>query len=420
MPAGLWEEDAIAEGLPRRTTSLSRTGSGRRFSTRDYSVDQSLFGEAHERGGREEGGTSGSLDGSRRDSDGGYTSGVVALFRGGRTGDGNSSEQPIYYDEYGDAVSSNEAEEYISEKGHRQLPLPRFIQTCLGKKFLRALIIPAIVMVILLIFFHRLGTKTENKMRDYIIEKGISSASSFNSESSPQSLALKWLKDSESKDGEKILVPDAPGIVDRYILAVFYYGSMKKSGNKKWKSSEHWLSNQGVCSWEGVECIPRQVEGEDLPIKNYDEDASILGLILPGNQMNGTIPNELASLPGLMTLDLSDNGFTGTIPKSFGKMEALRNLFLRENRLTGTFPEELTALTKLFQLHIGENNLKGHIPETIGLMTSLRGVSVASNEFEGFFPYLEPCKKLLRIHVENNQFQATLPAWLSHMTDLSK
>ena len=420
MPS-LWDDDdttmeshASVNNRNRNTNlSATATSGGTRFSTRDFSIDQSLnlmFG-----GGGGGTGEPPATNLSRADPhttgtvDGGFASSVVSLFRAS-----GSNNAPPVFDEYGDAAPSAESEEYISDKRRRTAPLMALIRGFIGTKYFKATVLGCILFGVL--FWTLSGpSRAEKRMKRYILEKGISSAEAFKEAKSPQSLALDWVANQDPAR----LKPDAPGAVDRYILAVFYYGSHKQQEGD-WKSTENWMTGKGVCAWKGVQCIPKEVDPNEPPVQSYDANGSVIGFVLPSNGMEGTIPDEFASFPELMTLDLSDNGISGTIPKALGTMTNIRSLILRQNSFAGTFPSELTALTQLYQLHLGENMLTGYIPEDIGYMTALRTLSVSSNKFEGFFPYLEPCKKLVRIHVDNNKFSATLPAWLGNMNDLSE
>jgi Leucine rich repeat len=404
MP-NLWQDDE------RSATNRSTNLSGSRFSTRNFSVDQSvdLIHAAESVHTNLSGVNPGRMSGT------GFGSSILGLFRGGASGpsDGPPSR---FVDEYGDAAPSTESEEYISDKTRRMSPLIAQIRGFMGTKYFAAVILATLTGIVVSMIYAGGGGVhgDETSMQTYIVDQGISSASAFQSADSPQSLALKWV----SHEGRAHLNPEDPGAIDRYILAVFYYGSDGHKG--AWKSSKNWLTTKGVCSWEGVQCIPREVNAEDIPTRSYDANDSIIGLMLPSFGIEGTIPSEFAGFPQLITLDLTENNIKGTIPTAFGTMKSLRNLILRRNTISGTLPTELMALSMLLQLHVGENNMTGYIPDDINLMTSLRTLSLSSNSFEGFFPYLESCVKLVRIHVDNNNFDTTLPPWLGDLADLSE
>jgi hypothetical protein len=110
----------------------------------------------------------------------------------------------------------------------------------------------------------------------------------------------------------------------RVALASLYYCL----GGESWKNSTNWLSSKKACDWKGVEC--------DLRTGKF------LELNLDGNNLNGTIPNEVALLQDVSTIWLSNNKLEGTIPGgAFAELPKLTVLFLENNQLTGTVPEKL-------------------------------------------------------------------------------
>jgi hypothetical protein len=110
----------------------------------------------------------------------------------------------------------------------------------------------------------------------------------------------------------------------RVALASLYYCL----GGEAWKNSTNWLSSKKACDWKGVEC--------DLRTGKF------LELNLDGNNLNGTIPNEVALLQDVSTIWLSNNKLEGTIPGgAFAELPKLTVLFLENNQLTGTVPEKL-------------------------------------------------------------------------------
>ena len=73
------------------------------------------------------------------------------------------------------------------------------------------------------------------------------------------------------------------------------------------------------------------------------------------------MPDELADLPSVTTLDLSDNRITGTVTKAFARKLTANNtittLDLSDNRIAGTLPAELGGATTLRKLHLHDNSL---------------------------------------------------------------
>lgn len=110
----------------------------------------------------------------------------------------------------------------------------------------------------------------------------------------------------------------------RVALASLYF----HLGGDSWKNSTNWLSSKKACDWKGVEC--------DFGTGKF------LELNLDGNNLTGTIPNEVALLQDVSTIWLSHNSLKGKIPGGpFAELPKLTVLFLEHNQLTGTVPAEL-------------------------------------------------------------------------------
>jgi hypothetical protein len=402
---GLWGEEDESGTTPRRAgTNLS----GARFSTRDFAVDQSVnlmaMGETPVT----------NLSGS--DQSTGFASSIAGLFRGT-----SRKEQPRF-DEYGDAAPSTESEEYISDKQRRLTPVTASMRKVIGTKSFYVVVCGALAVCLLvgglIMAINKGGGSDEVAMRNFIVQAGVTPESAFLAgNSNPQSKALKWIV----HDDPAKLKPRDKGVIDRYILAVFYFGC---NNLVNWNDNTNWMTGKGTCSWAGTQCPPRSVtptsdNNFQTISQTYDDNESITGLILRSNNLETTIPDEFAGLLELITLDLSGNNITGSIPPALGSMKKLRDLLLQQNSLMGTFPEELTRLTGLHQLHLGENKLEGEIPQIIDRMKNLRSLALSSNTFVGHFPHVEPLTLLLRLHLDDNQFGATVPSWLYGMTDLS-
>ncbi|KAL7590099.1 hypothetical protein Lser_V15G36027 [Lactuca serriola] len=95
----------------------------------------------------------------------------------------------------------------------------------------------------------------------------------------------------------------------------------------------------------------------------------VTALDLSNNNLSGSIPNELVSLPGLRYLNLSHNKLTGRIPNTFGEMAELETLDLCVNYLNGEIPLSLAGLSGLNLLNVSYNNLTGRIPTGSQLQT---------------------------------------------------
>ncbi|KAK9162065.1 hypothetical protein Syun_002967 [Stephania yunnanensis] len=211
--------------------------------------------------------------------------------------------------------------------------------------------------------------------------------------------------------------------------------------------------------------IPSSYANNSLP--------NLTHLVLSKNQLNGTIPPSLFTLPSLQEmyldrnkfigilddeafpnsissplkrLDLSYNLFEGNIPKFISKFTSLEYLFLISNNFHGTVDLRMFASIKnLSTIDLSDNimllidtsdlaiaipslsefgasscNLSvGLIPDTFGSECSLEGLNLNGNQLEGPLPRsLVNCRGLSVLDLGNNQIDDTFPFWLEHLESL--
>ncbi|XP_073112528.1 receptor-like protein EIX1 [Elaeis guineensis] len=103
-------------------------------------------------------------------------------------------------------------------------------------------------------------------------------------------------------------------------------------------------------------------------------------LHLSNNNLSGELPLSFKSCARLITLDLGQNRFIGTIPTWIGEsLLSLKILRLRSNKLVGNIPPNLSRLSALQILDLANNNLSGTIPSNFGNFTAMK-VSGEMNE----------------------------------------
>ncbi|XP_041017353.1 probable leucine-rich repeat receptor-like protein kinase At1g35710 [Juglans microcarpa x Juglans regia] len=137
---------------------------------------------------------------------------------------------------------------------------------------------------------------------------------------------------------------------------------------------------------------------------------------MSGNQLNGSIPEELGNLRKLVELDLRENNFTGPIPSSLSLLTSLTLLVLSENQLNGSIPEELGNLSSLFKLYLDGNKLSGPIP-SLSLLTNLAYLNMSSNQISGYIPSeMGLLENLMSLDLGNNMLNGPIPSNLCRLT----
>jgi Leucine-rich repeat (LRR) protein len=178
-------------------------------------------------------------------------------------------------------------------------------------------------------------------------------------------------------------------------------------------NGDEWLNNTGwaegaqgddcdLCKWFGVTCTNNRVSR----------------LLLDGNNLSGSLPDEIGALSELRHLWLRFNNLTGNIPGSIVELDNLEYLFLSNNALTGTLPPSL-ASAPLRYLMVSDNHLTGGIPNELGSIHTLEYLHLANNQLNGTIPpALGQLSNLVSLNLEHNNLTGGLPASFSNLTNL--
>ncbi|KAM3689833.1 hypothetical protein ACJW31_09G075400 [Castanea mollissima] len=144
----------------------------------------------------------------------------------------------------------------------------------------------------------------------------------------------------------------------------------------------------------------------------------ILGLAT--NYFGGLLPNSIANLSTqLQILTLSDNMIHGDIPVGIGDLVNLTVLALEYTYLGGALPLEVGNLIHLAKLDLSNNRLSGKIPTTLENCISLEHLYLDGNSFEGEFPqFLKKERGLEDIDLSRNKFSGHIPEFLSKLLAL--
>lgn len=198
-------------------------------------------------------------------------------------------------------------------------------------------------------------------------------------QSDPRDMVITWAAVDDTEPGY-VLPSDSLALVDLY----------NATGGPDWERNDGWLVDP-VSEWMGV-----VVEGNRV-----DQ------IILPANNLTGSLPASIGDLDALRNLQLGFNNLTGELPASLLDLENLMMLNLHQNQLTGelytpafwsAFPEmrvlsmayngfsgqitpEIENMPHLTQLWLYNNRINGSIPDEIGTLLQLEAM-----ELGGFIP----------------------------------
>ena len=130
--------------------------------------------------------------------------------------------------------------------------------------------------------------------------------------------ALVWLAYSDPKPLDATAHIDE--IIERFVLANFYFST----GGDGWNQQSNFLSKKSVCEWNdktsGVFC---------------NDNKQVSKILLPENNLNGTIPHDIGLLSHMEILNLTKNTLSGSIPVSIGIMSSLKSIDLSKLNAPG-------------------------------------------------------------------------------------
>jgi len=171
-----------------------------------------------------------------------------------------------------------------------------------------------------------------------------------------------------------------------------------------WTNSTNWLTTAPVSTWWGVTV----------------QSGRVTQIILPSNNLNGTIPSSLGNITNLTTLDLRINELNGGIPSSLGSLSNLAYLVLDSNQLGGNIPASLGSLSNLITLQLTNDGLTGEIPGSLGSLSKLTDLDLSTNQLTGSIPSsLSGLSAVTAISLGNNQLSGSIPASLSGLGTLA-
>ncbi|KAL8504043.1 hypothetical protein ACS0TY_022687 [Phlomoides rotata] len=135
---------------------------------------------------------------------------------------------------------------------------------------------------------------------------------------------------------------------------------------------QSWDAASSPCDWTEITCSA--------------DNSSVTGISLATYDISGIIPDSIAALENLTSLDLTYNYFTGNFPTAILNCSKLQHLDLSQNVFLGEIPADIDKLKSLRYLDLSANNFTGDIPPSIGNLTQLQHLSLNLNLFNGSYP----------------------------------
>jgi hypothetical protein len=252
----------------------------------------------------------------------------------------------------------------------------------------------------------------------------------------PQYYALKWLADVDSAQLDFSAANSR--VLQRYALAVLYYATQGYA----WSNAFNFLSTVNECEWNGTHNGERAGVGgcsgdglvTSLTLGRLLMTASgflclyvndhlsfrILFLMVVGNKLNGTLPEEIGSLDSLEILNLASNPFLyGKLPASLPALTNMKELRASGCSLFGNLPMEIGNWKGLSYLALYENRLTGSLPPTLGQLSLLENLFLSTNLFSGQIPKEMGALVNLRVaQFQNNQLSGSIPQEFSNLASL--
>mmetsp|Transcript_32834 Transcript_32834/g.46642 ORF Transcript_32834/g.46642 Transcript_32834/m.46642 type:complete len:765 (+) Transcript_32834:138-2432(+) len=164
-----------------------------------------------------------------------------------------------------------------------------------------------------------------------------------------------------------------------------------------------------------------QLEGT-IPIELMQGMKNLKILDLGGNNLNGTLPSELAAIPSIREIELFENNFTGAIPAEWFVFTGLTRFLVQHNQITGTIPDFLWNNPKLYELSLENNKFKDTIPTRISnLVENLETLELGQNELFGGIPtQIYSLKKIKQLRLEGNALTGQLSNDWGLLTNLKE
>lgn len=294
---------------------------------------------------------------------------------------------------------------------------------------------------------------TDRGLADLVLEAWPILIEAIKEDSSPQLRALEWLSSDTRLD-----TYSTQQKLQRFALATFYFSA----GGAMWARDDGWLSADNECTWFSSSGTPPcDQDGLFISLDMYDnnlngtipaelallsnnlitmnlicevDESTLYGTIptelglltqlqffnVRGNELEGPIPSEFGNISGLRRLIVRQNMISGSIPSHIGVWTNLRFLELEDNRISGTLPSEVGQLTLMESILLARNQLTGDIPSQIGQLGQMTVFSARMNAFASIPTEIGNLSSLISIDFVGNNLRGTIPSEVGRLSRLSR
>jgi len=230
---------------------------------------------------------------------------------------------------------------------------------------------------------------------------------------SPHSQSIQWLIGND----DAYLCPDNSKIIQRYVLALVYFSTngdkwlqcssssfaVDNCGDENpFQGQTRFLSGATECNWAGIRC---------------NESLCVTQIEFEENNLEGTIPHEIAEFKELEYWGMERGKLTGQIPTTISSLTNLFFIDLDYNELTGTIPSELLSLTKLRQLDLNDNKFSGSVG-IVEALNNLEFLQLHKNFFTGTISSnFSNLNNLRVLTIHTNELTGSLPSTVCNLRD---
>lgn len=142
-------------------------------------------------------------------------------------------------------------------------------------------------------------------------------------------------------------------------------------------------------------------------------------LCLNYNTLSGNLPVGLSKLTNLRGLWLHNNQLSGELPNFWDKLDSLEFLFLSDNKFSGTIPDRLSYCDNLKELGLFQNKLVGNMPVNFKFFRNIEIINLRNNQLSGrILSQVGDIKTLKKLYLSNNNYKGQLPPNLSNLSNL--